>query len=74
MGKVLKLKTANLVKNGETIAVNLENGDVVFINSNLIKNLFQIPYTKKDGTKVTAKDFAAQRAASELRKKQKKAT
>ncbi len=74
MGKILRVKNANLVKKGETVAVNLEGGDVVFINSNLLKNLFEIPYTKKDGTKVTAKDFAAQRAASEARKKERKAT
>lgn len=71
MGKVQRIKNANLIKKGETIAVNLENGDVVFITTNLIKNMLEIPYTKKDGTKVTAKDFAAQKAASEQRKKEK---
>ena len=72
MGKVQKIKNANLVKLGETIAVNLENGDVVFLNTNLVKNLLEIPYTKKDGSKVTAKDLAAQKAASEQRKKERK--
>ena len=74
MGKVLRVKNANLVKNGETVAVNLEGGDVVFINANLIRNLFEIPYTKKDGTKVTARDFAQRKAANEARKRERKAT
>lgn len=69
MANVQKVKNANLTKSGQTIAINLESGEVVFINTNLVKNILQIPYTKKDGTKVTEKDFRAQ---TEKRKSEKK--
>jgi hypothetical protein len=71
MGNVQKVKNANLIKSGETIAVNLENGGVVFINTNLIKNLLEIPYIKKDGTKVTEKDLKAQKEKRQIAKNRK---
>lgn len=71
MGNVQKVKNANLIKSGETIAVNLENGGVVFINTNLIKNLLEIPYTKKDGTKVTEKDLKVQKEKRQIAKNRK---
>lgn len=45
--------TARLSKNGEFIIVKVD-GKTGFLNANLVKYLLGVPYTKNDGTLVSA--------------------
>ena len=66
--KILKASKVSFSKDQKFIKIQMEGStDLLLIPVNLMKNLFEIPYTKKDGTHVTAKDFKKAREASELR-------
>ena len=45
--------TARLSKNGKYLIVN-SNGQSAILNANLVRYLFDVPYTRKDGTRVSA--------------------
>ena len=47
-----KTATARLSKNGKYLVVNV-NGQGAILNANLVRYLFDIPYTRKDGTHVS---------------------
>ena len=44
--------TARISKNGKYLIVN-SNGRTSILNANLVRYLFDIPYTRKDGTHVS---------------------
>lgn len=44
--------TARLSKNGKYLIVNV-NGQGAVLNANLVRYLFDIPYTRKDGTRIS---------------------
>ena len=44
--------TARLSKNGKYLIVN-SSGQVAILNANLVRYLFDVPYTRKDGTRVS---------------------
>ena len=44
--------TAKLSKNGIYLIVN-SNGQSAILNANLVRYLFDIPYTRKDGTRIS---------------------
>lgn len=49
--------TARLSKNGKFLIVN-SSGHTAILNANLVRYLFDVPYTRKDGTEVsTSKIF-----------------
>lgn len=52
MNSNLKRATARLSKNGKFMIVEM-NGQNVILNANLVRYLFDIPYTRKNGTKIT---------------------
>ncbi len=45
--------TARLSKNGKYLIVN-SNGQNAILNANLVRYLFDVPYTRKDGTQVSS--------------------
>lgn len=45
--------TARLSKNGKFLIVNT-NGHTAVLNANLVRYLFDVPYTRKDGTRVSS--------------------
>lgn len=48
----LKRATARLSKNGKFVVVEM-NGQNAILNANLVRYLFDIPYTRKNGTQVS---------------------
>lgn len=48
----IKRATARLSRNGKFMVVEM-NGQNAILNANLIRYLFDIPYTRKNGTRVT---------------------
>lgn len=56
--------SVKLSQDKNTLIVS-KNGVPVFISANLIKHLFDIPYTKKDGTVVSLEDIREMKARSQ---------
>lgn len=55
--------TARVSKNGKCLVVN-SNGQTSILNAHLVRYLFDIPYTRKDGTQVsTSKIFEMKQKA-----------
>lgn len=48
-----KRATARLSKNGKYMIVNF-NGQSAILNANLVRYLFDVPYTRKDGTRISS--------------------
>lgn len=44
--------TARISKNGKYLIVN-SSGHTSILNANLVRYLFDVPYTRKDGTRVS---------------------
>ncbi len=66
--KILKSQKVQFSKDQKFVKIQIEgSNDLLLIPTNLMKSLFEIPYTRKDGTQVTAKDFKKSREASEAR-------
>jgi hypothetical protein len=53
MKTTLNRATARLSKNGKYLIVN-SNGQNAILNANLVRYLFDVPYTRKDGTQVSS--------------------
>ena len=62
--------TARLSKNGKYLIVN-SYGQSTILNANLIRYLFDIPYTRKDGTPVSAGQIFAMKHNAQLAYDQK---
>lgn len=45
--------SARLSKNGKYVIVNC-NGQNAILNANLLRYLFDVPYTRKDGTRISS--------------------
>ena len=52
----VKSATARISKNGKYLIVEA-NGHSTILNANLIRYLFDVPYTRKDGTHVSAQEI-----------------
>lgn len=73
---ILQVKSVNMVtvkkgtpKESKRIAINLTNGDVLFVSEQILCHQMGIAYTKANGEKVTAKMIAEQKAARTKDKK-----
>ena len=52
----IKRATAKLSKNGKYLLVDME-GEVGILNANLVRYLFDIPYTRKNGKHVSSQEI-----------------
>lgn len=71
----LQVKSVNLVtvkkgteKESKRIAINLTNGDVVFVSTQILCHQMELPYTKSNGERVTAKMILEQKNKSKDKK------
>ena len=51
-----KISSARLSKNGKYVVIE-SNGQTTLLNANLMRFLFDIPYTRKDGTRVSVEQI-----------------
>ncbi len=62
--------TARISKNGKYLIVN-SNGHTSILNANLVRYLFDIPYTRKDGTHVSTSQIFEMKQSAQVAYDQK---
>lgn len=60
-----KQATARVSKNGKFMIVNF-NGQTAILNANLVRYLFDVPYTRKDGTRVSASQIFEMKQSAQV--------
>ncbi len=62
--------TARLSKNGKYLIVDC-NGQNAILNANLVRYLFDVPYTRKDGTRISTAQIFEMKQSAQLAYDQK---
>jgi hypothetical protein len=70
----MKTKTnrasARLSKNGKYVIVS-SNGQNAILNANLLRYLFDVPYTRKDGTRISSDQIFQMKQSAQMAYDQK---
>lgn len=59
------IQNVRFIEKSNSLMVKTPTGETFFINKNLILRELEIPYTKKDGTKVSLKEIKESKARSQ---------
>jgi len=62
--------TAKLSKNGKYMIVSFK-GQNAILNANLVRYLFDVPYTRKDGTRISSAQIFEMKQSAQLAYEQK---
>lgn len=62
--------TARISKNGKYMIVNF-NGQSAILNANLVRYLFDVPYTRKNGTRVSSAEIFQMKQSAQIAYDQK---
>jgi uncharacterized iron-regulated protein len=62
--------TARLSKNGKYLVVN-SKGQTAILNANLVRYLFDVPYTRKDGTRISSAEIFQMKQSAQMAYDQK---
>ena len=56
------INSVRLIEKSNSLQIKIPSGETFFINTNLVLHELEIPYTKKDGTKVSLKEIKESKA------------
>ena len=59
------IQSIRFIEKSNSLMIKTPTGETLFINKNLILRELEIPYTKKDGTKVSKKEIQESKASSQ---------
>lgn len=65
------IKKVKFLKKSNSLLLRTESGETYFLNVNLAFHELEVPYTKKNGTKVSKKEILEMKAASQEKYLQK---
>ncbi len=65
------IKSVRFIKKSNSLLLKTESGETYFLNANLALHELEVPYTKKNGQKVTKKEIREMKEAAQEKYLQK---
>ena len=65
------IKTVRFLKKSNSLLLRTESGETFFLNANLALHELEVPYTKKNGQKVTKEEILKMKAVAKQKYVQK---
>lgn len=65
------IKTVRFIKKSNSLLLRTESGETYFLNANLALHELEVPYTKKNGQKVTKKEILEMKTTAQEKYLQK---